>query len=607
MPGLVGIIGRGSSDALRKELERMTAALYRKDSYATGVYSDESRHAYVGWTCHHGSYADCLPIKSPSGKATLFFAGEHYSPERDMEEKAAKDARCSPDKAEVLLPLYRDKGDSFFPYLNGFFHGLIIDARDDRVVLFNDRFGMQRLYYHEEPEKFYFASEAKAILAVRPELRAFDRRGLGEWLSCGAALENRSLFRGISVLPAASRWTFRPDGALDKQTYFEPGTWEGQPELEPAEFYSRLRSTFIRRLPAYLRSDGPIGMSVTGGLDTRMILANLGPGKSRVRGYSFDGPYRENLDVSIGRRVARAQGLPHTTIRISPDFFRRFGELAEDVVLSTDGNLEMSGAPNIFVNRIARGISPIRLTGNYGSEIMRRYHSFHPSNSICRVLQAPWAEAVRDAALSWRSSHQAHPLSFVAFRQIPWFSFNRLQAEQSVLTMRSPFMDNSLLEVVFQAPDICTRTKETSLRLIYDGDKRLSGIMTDRGVTYPKKPGWIFSRAYYEFIFKMEYFASHGMPRSAAVIDQHLGPLSIERLFLGRNKYYHLRQWFRDELAPYVRDLLLDERTLTRDYLSRPEVIKAVNAHLSGHENHTHTIDKLLTMELAARLLFGGE
>ncbi|HSA95788.1 MAG TPA: hypothetical protein VLJ16_07045, partial [Acidobacteriota bacterium] len=256
MPGLVGIIGQGSPDSLRKELERMTAALYRRDSYATGVYSDESRHAYVGWTCHHGSYADCLPIKSPTGDATLFFAGEHYSPERDMEEKAAKDSGCSPDKAEVLLSLYRDKGDSFFPYVNGFFHGLIIESRADRVILFNDRFGMQRLYYHEEPEKLYFASEAKAILAVRPELRAFDRRGLGEWLSCGAALEDRSTFRGISVLPAASHWTVRPDGRLDKRTYFKPETWEDQPELESAEFYSRLQSTFIQRLPAYLRSDG---------------------------------------------------------------------------------------------------------------------------------------------------------------------------------------------------------------------------------------------------------------------------------------------------------------------------------------------------------------
>jgi hypothetical protein len=165
-------------------------------------------------------------------------------------------------------------------------------------------------------------------------------------------------------------------------------------------------------------------------------------------------------------------------------------------------------------------------------------------------------------------------------------------------------MDNSLLEVVYQAPDISTRSKEMSLRLIYDGDRKLSGIMTDRGVTYPKKPSWLITRAYYEFIFKMEYYASHGMPKSAAWIDQHLGPLSLERNFLGKNKYYHLRQWFRDELASNVRDILLDSRALAREYLDRKKVVKAVEVHLGGRENHTHLLNKLMTLELVNRLLF---
>ena len=606
MPGIVGIIGQGPAGSLREELRRMAGGMYRRDSFASGTYVDEKLHAYVGWTGHHGSYADCLPIKSASGDLTLFFAGEHYAPEGDEERRAARDSRCSPHKAEVLLPLYRDKSDAFFSYLNGFFHGLILDARNDQVILFNDRFGMQRLYYHEEPDAFYFASEAKSILAVRPELRAFDLKGLGEWMSGGAVLENRSLFRGIDVLPAAARWTWRRDGALEKRTYFTPELWESQPRLGPEEFYSKLRSTFLKRLPAYLESDGLVGLSTTGGLDTRMILANLGAGKSRIHCYSFNGPYRENLDVSIGRRVARAAGLPHTTVGITDDFFRRFDRIAEDVVLCTDGNLEMSGAPNIFVNRLGREISPIRLTGNYGSEVLRRHRAFCPSSSIRRVLQDEWAESVDNTTVSWKAIQQVHPLSFVAFRQVPWYSFNRLQAEQSVLSMRAPFMDNALLEVVYQAPDASTRSNEMSLRLIYDGDRRLAEIMTDRGVTYPKKAGWIWARAYYEFIFKMEYYASHGMPRSAASIDKRLGPFSLERNFLGRNKYYHLRQWFRDELASYVRDILFDERALTREYIDREEVTKTVRAHMAGLENNTHTIDMLLTAELTNRLLFGA-
>src|SRR5260370_32935733 len=73
---------------------------------------------------------------------------------------------------------------------------------------FNDRYGMQRIYYHETQGAFYFAAEARAILKVRPELRAADPRGLGEFVACGCVLENRTIFTGIQVLPAAAARVF---------------------------------------------------------------------------------------------------------------------------------------------------------------------------------------------------------------------------------------------------------------------------------------------------------------------------------------------------------------------------------------------------------------
>lgn len=164
-------------------------------------------------------------------------------------------------------------------------------------------------------------------------------------------------------------------------------------------------------------------------------------------------------------------------------------------------------------------------------------------------------------------------------------------------------MDNALLEVLFEAPEESTRSRETSLRLIRDGDRGLAAIPTDRGVTYPKKPTWVLTRTAYELIFKLEYFASHGMPRHLASIDRRLGSLSMERNFLGRNKYYHLHQWFRDELAVYVKGLLLDGQALSRDYLDRDEAVKAINAHLAGSENNTFIIDELITLELIHRLI----
>src|SRR5208283_2797766 len=100
--------------------------------------------------------------------------------------------------------------------LNGRFHGLVADRRNGIAMLFNDRYGLQRIYYHEAEDAFYFAAEAKAILEVRPELRSTDSRGLGEFIVCGCALENRTLLSGTHVLPPGSAWTFR-GGALEKK------------------------------------------------------------------------------------------------------------------------------------------------------------------------------------------------------------------------------------------------------------------------------------------------------------------------------------------------------------------------------------------------------
>lgn len=603
MPGLVGIISKSRGEDLRQDLYRMLASMYRQNSLGSGTFISADPGVYAGWTCHQGSYADCMPINNDRGDITLLFGGEHYAQSDGIEARTAKDAGCPVDKASVLLPIYESVGEELLPLLNGFFHGLIIDKRNEKTILFNDRFGMQRLYYYESPNAFYFASEAKSILAVRQELRSFDLQSLGEWMSCGAVLENRCLYKDLRVLPGASAWTWRPDGSQSRRSYFSCSSWENQDKLSLQEFSGELRSRFPNILTRYLRGYQKIGLSATGGLDTRMILAHLKESAGAIHCYSFDGPYRECLDVKIGRKVARAAGYPHTTIKIGDDFFRRFPRLAEDVVLSTDGNLELSGAPNLYMNEACRQLAAVRLTGNYGSEILRRHRAFAPSDEVCRLVNPDLAVSVRRAATTWAATQECDRLTFVAFKQVPWYSYNRLQAEQSLISMRSPFMDNKLLELVYRAPEESTASNEISLWLIIHGNPRLGRIMTDRGVSYPRTAVWPLARAYYEFLFKMEYYAGHGMPRRIAAIDKHLGPLSLEKVFLGRNKYYHLRQWFRDELSQYVKETLLDGAKWGSEYLDRKAVISAINSHIGGDENHTHSISKLLALELSSRLI----
>ena len=105
-----------------------------------------------------------------------------------------------------------------------------------------------------------------------------------------------------------------------------------------------------------------------------------------------------------------------------------------------------------------------------------------------------------------------------------------------------------------------------------------------------------------EFTFKAEYAYDYGMPQWVARVDHLFSPFHLERIFLGRHKYYHFRVWYRDALSEYVREILLDPRTLSRPYLHRSMVEAVVQGHLKGGRNYTSEIHKLLTLELLHRL-----
>src|SRR3954463_12535943 len=196
------------------QLLRMVAAIRHEPFYKAGTWIDESLGVYAGWTAIGDSFSDGMPLRDRRLDRTLIFSGEEYG-----HKSAAGDGDES--RASYLLRLAAND-PNFVSSLDGLFHGLLADSAAGSISLFNDRYGMHRLCYHQSNDAFYFAAEAKSILAARPELRVPSMQGLGEVLACSSVLENRTIFQDIAVMPAASRWIFR-NGALKlKETYFSP-------------------------------------------------------------------------------------------------------------------------------------------------------------------------------------------------------------------------------------------------------------------------------------------------------------------------------------------------------------------------------------------------
>jgi asparagine synthase (glutamine-hydrolysing) len=607
MPGIVGLVTRRPRQWAEPQLRRMVAALQHESSYITGVWVDESLGVYVGWVARRNSFSDGMPLYNEQKDRVLVFSGEEY-PEPGTAARMKERGHTIETDGPAYLVHVSEEELTFPKSLNGRFHGLLVNRANTTATLFNDRYGMHRIYYHQASEAFYFAAEAKAILTVLPHLRTADPRGLGEFVACGCVLEDRTLFREIQVLPTASAWVFQ-NGTLDrKDKYFEASEWESQAPLEPEAYYKQLREVFSRNLPRYFAGRERVAISLTGGLDTRMIMAWWKAPPGSLPSYTFGGPFRECQDVIIARRIAELCQQPYQVIAVGDDFLSRFAHYAERAVYLSDGCAAVNRGADLYANELAASIAPIRMTGNYGSEILRRLRAFKPSDPAPGLFEPEFLSSVDLAKQTYGSLFHGHAVSFTAFRQAPWYQYGLLALEQTQVSLRSPFLDNDLVQTAFRAPkseivknDIFEDNDDCG-RLIADGNAALHQIPTDRGLG--GADGWTapISRGLLEFSFKAEYAYDYGMPQWLAQIDHRFASLHLERLFLGRHKFCHFRVWYRDALSQYVREILLDPLTLSRPYVQRNTLEAMVSHHLKGDRNYTTEITRLLTLELQHRL-----
>jgi asparagine synthase (glutamine-hydrolysing) len=604
MPGIAGIISNGLNPGDRAELDSMIRCLLHEDFHKFGTFISEEAGLAVGWVTHPGSFSDCMPVWNEEKNVCLIFTGEDYRDCSGLDRLRTEGHQFSAQNASYLVHQYEDLGCKFLERVNGWFSGLICDFRENNAFLFNDRYGIGRICYHEHEGRFYFSSEAKSLLKVLPHLRSLDRRSLGEVFSCGSVLQNRTLFSGVSLLPGGSLWSFGKSQPVRKEAYFEPRSWEGLPTLSEAAYYEQLKETWKRILPRYFPQNESAGLSLTGGVDSRMILAWAPRAPGALPCYTFSGRYRDCNDVKLARQLAKLSQQPYQTIPIDGDFLSQFPSLTEKVAYIGEGNLDASGTIDLFVQREARKIAPIRVTGTNGGELLRRLVMFKPASLQAEILSPEMYRSIREAEATYFEELNCHRLSFTAFKQTPWYMNSKFVVERSQITTRLPFCDNELVRLSYQAPPSLAQANEPALRLIADGNSALRRIGTDRAIHMQSVPG--IGRARHllqEFTFKAEYAYDYGMPAWLAKLDHRFAPLHLERVFLGRHKFHHFRVYYRDELSSFVKEILLDRRTLERPFLRKQVVEEIARGHTAGYQNHTQEIHKLLTVELVQRQL----
>jgi asparagine synthase (glutamine-hydrolysing) len=602
MPGIVGLITQRPAEEARRLAQLMVQSMCHESFYRSDVASFPELGLHAGWTALEGTFAAEQMFGNEDQSISLLMAGE-----------------CFPDAGEVnrletrqpvgswLIARYEAQGERFVESLNGLFSGLLIDRRQRKVILLNDRYGAERLYVHERDGETYFASEAKAILRVVPETRAFDDQGVAEFLSFGCTLGERSLFRGLRVLPGASQWTFE-QGRCRKGIYFSPETWEQQERLAPDQCVDQFQSIFERVVPRQLLPSRRIGISLTAGLDSRMILAARPASADRVVAFTYSGEEVDPLDARISARIAQACGFDHHILRIGPDFFRDFASLAERTVYLTDGCFGPTGSHEIYMSRLARHLAPVRLTGNYGGEILRGVSNFKPQVPQTGLIAADFLPEVHRACESLCEYRREHPVTFAAFRETPWSLYGNLQAGRSQIGFRTPYLDNDFVRLAYQRPKSEHEAQAVCESLIRRGHPALAAFPTDMGLLGCQsgvRP--TLRRLGAKVAFKLDYYSSAGLPSRLASFDPLFQSVMKQLGLQGLHKHLRYATWFRGRLTGWLRERLAEAAHAPSPYWDRNCISRMADDHIAGRKNLLNEISAVLTLQMVERKLLSGD
>jgi asparagine synthase (glutamine-hydrolysing) len=551
----------------------------RFDTYDTRCIPELG--CYLGWVGEGA--ADSTPMREEGGRV-LVFAGENFSD----------------TKPAGLLSTSGASEDRLLRELNGWFAGVLVDTDKKEVLLFNDRFGLHRIYYTQSRGTLAFATEAKGLLASHPRTRRLNPQALGEFVAVGSVLRHRTLFEDVFLVPGGSAWVIRNADTITKRSYFAPEEWENQPHLTDGDFLDRLTSTLSTVVPRYFGGARRVAVSLTGGVDTRVVMAFAGQGRD-LTSYTFGGMYRDCLDVRIARDVAQACGYRHEVLRLGPEFLRNFGEYGEKTIWISDGTLDVGAAHEVYLNEVASALAPVRVTGNYGSEILRGASALKPLAGSARLFHSDFAPYIKEAHQSLSELTTAHHVSFAAFHEIPWHLAGRLHVAQSQLTMRSPYTDNDLVALSYQAPLHVRQALKLWNGVIARQNPVLAAIPTDRG-HFGNAPstGRLPSRLYNYLLFKAEWYHQAGMPHWLARVDRRVPRALHPLFFVGSHKIEHYRTWFRDDLFEYLRSVVLESGEIP--YVDQGRAAQVVVAHREGRGNFVADITRLVTIALIQKL-----
>ena len=609
-------------------LRRMTDAIRHRGPDDSGYYHDDWAHLGHRRLSIIDVAGGHQPMPNETGTAHIIFNGEifnHTDIRPSLEQAGHRyTTRCD---TETILHAYEQHGPDCVKLFRGMFAFAIWDSEHRTLFCARDRLGIKPLYYFWDGRVFAFASEIKALLEHPAISTGFEEQLLPELLAFGYVSEERTLFRNIRKLMPGHHLVLdlraeRPEPRI--RQYWDVPVESEQEDFDEAGWIAETRRRLEETVQMRLMSDVPLGMFLSGGVDSSAIAALIrrmtkGPVKTFAVGYRE----AQFSELSYAAQVAASIGTDHHEVVVGmDDFFSALPQLIwhEDEPITWPSSVSL-----YFVSKLAAEQVKVVLTGEGSDELFGGYERYR-----WNLINTRAAEAYRIVP---------GPMRRLLRSQLATSSLLKASVRRK---LQHTFLgrDNSV-ESLFLDNFYCAFSVEGQNRLLASPPETIYGNYRRYWDSRPAASH--LSRMLYadqktylvELLMKQDQmsmatsiesrvpFLDHTFVEFAARIPENLKirgrtqkyilKKAVEDILphdiIYRKKMGFptpLRQWLLDPRADALYDALRDRDGFVASYLDLNEVESLIHRHRSGFEDATDRIWRLINLQLWGDLFFTG-
>jgi len=616
--------------ALRSTLAAMNQQIVHRGPDDDGFFVEEN----VGLAMRRLSIIDIAtghqPLSNENENVWIVYNGEIYNHQELRADLEARGHRYrTRSDTETIVHLYEEYGRDCVNHLRGMFAFAIWDRRTRQLFVARDRFGIKPLYYRFDGNTFLFGSEIKTILAypgVEPE---FNRSTLAEYLAFGYVSGEPTMFAGIQKLLPGHTMTLDEKGKVSIEPYWDLTTQADAPGQPRSHYVQTYREMLEQCVSSHLMSDVPLGVFLSGGLDSSAVAAlTTKIRKSPIETFAVGYGEEQFSELPFARQVAEHIGSKHHEVRLSREEF--FQALPQLIRHEDEPIVWPSSVALYFVARLARERVTVVLTGEGSDETLGGYTRYAWTLKNARmdsVYRSMTPEFLRRAV---SRGLDAMPMSAALHRKL----------DHTFLKRDGAVWDSFYFDNFYSA----FSAKEQD-ELLTDTAKQIAGDAYAGSMKYwNSSSGDMLHRLLYtdiktylvELLMKQDQmsmaasiesrvpFLDHKLVEFTASIPSEFAikglagkqilKEAVEDL-LPRDIVYRQKMGFPTPWAywlagPQLNDLehmLLEPRSVDRG-LFKPEAVKRLfDEHRAGHRDHGNRIWRLLNLEVWHRVMIEGE